>query len=76
LFDRKFFEEIFARLDKNVFAPNIFLSVLAKKRGETLDIPVTHKIRTTGVPSLKLGKLMKVCLRCVKETIALRKELA
>lgn len=50
------------------FAPNIFLSVLAKRGGNDLmSIPVTHKERETGQVSIIKWKLLKVCFRTAKE---------
>ena len=50
------------------FAPNIFLSVLAKRDGNDLmSIPVTHKERETGQVSIIKWKLLKVCFRTAKE---------
>jgi glycosyltransferase involved in cell wall biosynthesis len=58
---------------EGIFAPNVFLSILARKNGApTLDIPIEHKIRESGTPSLKPLKLIKVCLRCIKELFLLR----
>lgn len=50
------------------FAPNIFLSVLAKRDGNNLkSIPVIHKKRDTGTVSIIKWKLLKVCFRSAKE---------
>lgn len=58
------------------FAPNIFLSVLAKKAGyPTFDIPITHKPRQTGTVSILKWKLLKVCLQSFKELAQFRLEL-
>jgi dolichol-phosphate mannosyltransferase len=58
------------------FAPNIFLSVLARKSGLNLmNIPVTHKNRHTGEVSIKKMKLLKVCWRSYQELMAFRKQL-
>jgi glycosyltransferase involved in cell wall biosynthesis len=52
------------------FAPNIFLSVMAKKDGNDLMfIPVTHKERETGQVSIIKLKLLKVCIRSAKELL-------
>lgn len=58
------------------FAPNLFLSILARHDGvQTLDVPVHHKVRETGASVLNPRKLLFVCLRCVKEIFQLRAEL-
>lgn len=55
-------------LPANPFAPNIFLSVLAKRDGNDLqNIPVTHKERETGQVSIIKLKLLKVCMRSARE---------
>jgi glycosyltransferase involved in cell wall biosynthesis len=59
---------LIASLPKDPFAPNIFLAVLAKLDGNDLmSIPVTHKERETGQVSIIKWKLLKVCMRTVKE---------
>jgi dolichol-phosphate mannosyltransferase len=53
------------------FAPNIFLSVMAKKDGnDVMSIPVTHKERETGQVSIIKWKLLKVCFRSAKELLS------
>jgi len=55
------------------FAPNIFLSVLAKKTNQKLfNIPVIHKERETGEVSIRHMKLLKVCWQSLKELILFR----
>ncbi|MFD3393740.1 glycosyltransferase family 2 protein [Aquirufa sp. OSTEICH-129V] len=58
------------------FAPNIFLSVLAKKSGQKLfNIPVLHKERETGEVSIRHMKLLKVCWQSFKELTKFRLQL-
>lgn len=58
------------------FAPNIFLSVMAKKAGQkTFDIPITHKDRETGEVSIVKWTLWKVCIRSFQELLNFRLEL-
>lgn len=53
------------------FAPNIFLTVMAKKDGNNLlFVPVTHKERETGQVSIIKLKLLKVCLRSASELLS------
>lgn len=60
--------KLLAALPSDPFAPNIFLSVLAKRDGNDLmSIPVTHKERVTGQVSIIKWKLLKVCMRTAKE---------
>ena len=60
--------ELLKALPGEPFAPNIFLSVIAKRDGNNLmNIPVTHKERITGqVSIIKIG-LLKACYRTAKE---------
>ncbi len=59
------------------FAPNIFLSVLATKAGQsTFDLPITHKNRETGEVSIQKMKLLEVCWQSFKELYTFRKELS
>lgn len=59
------------------FAPNIFLSVMAKKAGyNTFDMPIIHKERQTGTVSILKWKLLKVCIQSFKELTQFRLELS
>jgi dolichol-phosphate mannosyltransferase len=59
-----------------VFAPNIFLSVLAARDGQALGfIPVQHRERETGKVSIVRWGLIKACLRCVRELLVFRMQL-
>jgi glycosyltransferase involved in cell wall biosynthesis len=60
-------------LPEGIFAPNIFLAVLAAKDGQLLGgIPVTHEDRKTGSVSIVRWKLIQVCLRSTRELIDFR----
>lgn len=64
-------------LPGEVFAPNIFLSVIAAKQGENLmAIPVQHASRKTGTVSILKFKLIKVCFQSLKELLAFRMNIA
>lgn len=53
---------------KDAFAPNIFLSILAKRDGnDIMSIPVTHIERKTGIVSIIQWKLIKVSFRTFRE---------
>jgi glycosyltransferase involved in cell wall biosynthesis len=63
-------------LPEPVFAPNIFLSLLAARDGQQLsEIPVTHKPRETGSVSIVRWKLIKVCARSAWELFQFRRRL-
>jgi glycosyltransferase involved in cell wall biosynthesis len=60
-------------LPTGLFAPNIFLSILAAADGQDLKhIPVTHRDRQTGSISIVRWKLIRVCLRTARELIRFR----
>ncbi len=59
--------------EKTPFAPNIFLSVMAKKSGQdVMNIPIEHIERQTGEVSIRHFKLLKVCWQSFKELLAFR----
>jgi dolichol-phosphate mannosyltransferase len=59
-----------------VFAPNIFLAVLAASDGQKLlGVPVRHLSRSTGTISIVRWRLIKACLRCVGELAEFRRTL-
>ena len=61
------------QISPTVFAPNIFLSVLAARDGQKLmSQPISHRERGTGVVSIVRWRLIKACLRCVRELIDFR----
>ena len=69
--------KMMAVLPDAVFAPNIFLSVLAAKSGRDLmNIPIPHRNRATGQVSIIRFKLLRVCLRTVRELAEFRLHLA
>ncbi len=69
-------KELLDQIPSTVFAPNIFISLLAKHRGEGLQqIPVTHRDRVTGSVSIVRLSLIKACLRCLRELWHLRSQL-
>ena len=46
--------------------------VAARLPGAILEVPVQHFRRSTGTESLKLRKLVRICLRCMKELLQFR----
>lgn len=77
LIEGEFLKKLLKQLpDPEPFAPNIFLSVMAKKSGQELfNIPITHKDRETGTVSIVKWTLWKVCIRSFKELVRFRWEL-
>lgn len=51
------------------FAPNVFISVMAKSFTNVQETYVSHLPRTTGTNSINRLNLFKVCLRCAGELI-------
>lgn len=72
-----YIKNLLSVLPKNLFAPNIILSILALKDGQDLiSIPISHKERKTGKMSLVKWKLIKICFRVVKDLILFRLRLS
>lgn len=68
-----YLSELLRLFPNEVFAPNIFLTVLAKKSGSRLfEIPISHEDRKTGQVSIMRLKLLKACFRCAKELFLFR----
>jgi len=68
-----YLRRLLARLPSGLFAPNIFLTVLAARDGRNLGhIPVTHIERATGEVTIVRWKLIKVCLRSARELFLFR----
>ena len=64
----EYLEKIISVIPKNVFAPNIFISIIAKKDGKLKgQIPIVHQDRQTGNVSIVKWNLIKVCLRTAIE---------
>ncbi len=55
-----------AQVPAGVFAPHLFLSILAAREGFR-EISVEHRPRLTGQPSLPSGRLLLACLRSAGE---------
>ena len=77
LIRRDFLASAMEVLPAHAFAPNIFLSVVAAKKGcDLFSIPIGHVERKTGTVSIVRWKLVKICFRCVSELWAFRNNLA
>lgn len=72
-----YLKKLLSVLPKNLFAPNIVLSILALKDSHNLiSIPISHKERKTGKMSIVKWKLIKVCFKVVKDLILFRLRLS
>lgn len=73
LIERNYLKRLLGAMPSGLFAPNIFLAILASRNGQNLMfIPVTHLDRATGVVSMMGWKLFKICLRSVRELVDFR----
>jgi dolichol-phosphate mannosyltransferase len=69
----RFLQDALQQCPRDVFAPNIFLSLIAAKLPPAiLEVPVQHFRRSSGTESLNLRKLVRFCLRCTKELLQFR----
>ena len=56
-----------------VFAPNVFLAILARSCAEDLhEVPVNHMPRSSGKGSIRLCRLPFLVWRCLRELLAFR----
>jgi glycosyltransferase involved in cell wall biosynthesis len=71
-----FLETLLRMFPNEVFAPNIFITVLAAKAGcELFELPIIHEKRKTGQVSIIRWKLIKICFRCAGELFRFRQSL-
>jgi len=64
---------LLARVPPHVFAPNVFLSILAARAGYLRDGPeVELAPRGGGVPSIRGWKTLRIAFRCARELWAFR----
>jgi glycosyltransferase involved in cell wall biosynthesis len=53
---------------RGVFAPNVFLALLAARAGiDCLNVPVAHRVRASGVASIRGFRTLALALRCLGE---------
>ncbi|MCF7861678.1 glycosyltransferase family 2 protein [Candidatus Woesearchaeota archaeon] len=73
LMKREYLARLLKVYKKDVFAPNIFYSIIAAKDGlDFLDIPITHEERKTGNVSIVRFSLIKACMRGFVELLRFR----
>lgn len=57
-----------------VFAPNVFLAVLASRCGQDpCNIPVRHRARAGGTTSIRPARIARIMVRCLIELIRFRR---
>lgn len=73
LLSREFLESALKNIPADFFAPNIFISLFAFSSKEKIPVfPVLHIERQTGEISLPSSRLIKACLKSLKELILFR----
>jgi glycosyltransferase involved in cell wall biosynthesis len=66
--------ELLEKVPETVFAPNVFLTVLASRRGQDLcNVPVWHRARETGSASIRPARVIRIMVRCLAELIRWRR---
>jgi dolichol-phosphate mannosyltransferase len=76
LFESRFLKNVLYALPLNLFAPNIFISVISFAfLKDVPEIPVTHKDRQTGKVSLVSLGLLKACLKTFYQLFSFRYKL-
>ena len=69
----RFLTGLLNELPPHVFAPNVFLSVLATSAGQDpINLPVEHRDRQTGAVSIVRWRLLRACLLSAWELIKFR----
>lgn len=64
------FKELYNKIPKDTFAPNVIISgFVAKANLKYFEFPVTHGGRKTGEVSIKKWKLLKAAAKSFKQTI-------
>lgn len=66
-------QEFLSVIDKNALAPNIMISLLARKKIRMVEVPVAHYQRKTGVNWLSYGKLIRFAFKGFIQLIKFRK---
>lgn len=74
LMHRSFLLQAIGLIPATTFAPNIHLSILIKKFNISLKrVDIIHLARKTGTGSIKLSKIYKIGLKCLKDLILFKK---
>lgn len=73
LMEASTFYAIYKSLPPDAFAPNILISGIAcLRRLKIMEVPITHKNRTTGVSSIRNAKLLGGALKSLNQTLKYR----
>ncbi|PIV42284.1 MAG: glycosyl transferase family 2 [Candidatus Nealsonbacteria bacterium CG02_land_8_20_14_3_00_40_11] len=76
LIRKKVLKDFLKLIDKETLAPNIMISILAKKKVRMKEVPVTHYERKTGKVSIVSFKLIKFSLNGLRQLLKLRLNLS
>jgi glycosyltransferase involved in cell wall biosynthesis len=77
LFKRKIWTELYARLkDDTLLTPSIAIAIYARKHGYNIvDMPVSHRARKTGEPSLRITKLIAFCAQAFRQMMKIKEQI-
>jgi glycosyltransferase involved in cell wall biosynthesis len=68
-----FLARVLERIPRQVFAPNVLITVEAARSGAVwLEIPVAHRERATGIISIRGWSSARLAARCLREWLAYR----
>ena len=77
LIRKPYLKKLLSVLPRNLYAPNIFFTILAVKDSkDIMHIPISHSRRKTGEVSIVKLKLIKVCMMGFKDLLLFRLRLA
>jgi len=66
-------ERMLESLPRSLFAPNVFIAILAARSGQpALDLQVQHLPRTQGNSSIRLSRMARVASICLVELLRFR----
>jgi dolichol-phosphate mannosyltransferase len=77
LFRLKIWNELYALLqDPNIMTPSILIAIYAKKHQfKIVNVPVPHRARATGEPSLRLRSLIRFCSKGFMQVVKYKRSL-
>jgi glycosyltransferase involved in cell wall biosynthesis len=74
IFRRSIWTEARALIPEGTITPSLFLAIYMARRWPSIaQQPVPHRIRTTGVVSIRRWKLVKTCARAFRQLLDFRK---
>lgn len=78
IFKRQIWVDLKERLrEESLLAPSIFIAIFTRTHNyKVVEIPVEHRARTTGIPSLNLVSLARCCIGGFNQVIRYRDQLS